>query len=364
MSSGYSHNRNRNSRDSPSTPVSSSSSRPRSNSKNSSDSNQKNRNPTVNGKMPSVANSPTSGSDHIADGMAGLVLDNVRHPIGTKVTAKVKGGSNVLSSTLGSTVIKGEIMAYDSSYKMVILKSSASRPGRNNVSFVNLANCIEIKVDEEGKEAHSAELQPLNTQRLEQRLKTEIEKKKKLIMAFKAGISPEGQRLFQVINKTLDDVMWNGDKIVVMGVTIEPPYRPESIKSREDNKALNHIRKIVEKHIRDLEATKSSASTTTSTSALSVAASPSAATVAAETTPATSTNSRTSTPSVTPSIPNLPQAPAPGQPSSHSGSSKSSNFRSNRNNPGRNSNRQHHDYHSKTIYPWAKNLTSKKSTQL
>ena len=100
-------------------------------------------------------------------------------------------------------------------------------------------------MDEEGKEAHSAELQPLNTQRLEQRLKTEIEKKKKLIMAFKAGISPEGQRLFQVINKTLDDVMWNGDKIVVMGVTIEPPYRPESIKSREDNKALNHIRKIV-----------------------------------------------------------------------------------------------------------------------
>ena len=39
--------------------------------------------------------------------------------------------------------------------------------------------------------------------------------------------------------------MWNGDKIVVMGVTIEPPYQPESIKSREDNKALNHIRKIV-----------------------------------------------------------------------------------------------------------------------
>ena len=45
---------------------------------------RKNRNPTVNGKMPSVANSPTSGtSDHITDGMAGqLVLDNVRHPIG------------------------------------------------------------------------------------------------------------------------------------------------------------------------------------------------------------------------------------------------------------------------------------------
>ena len=40
--------------------------------------------------------------------------------------------------------------------------------------------------------------------------------------------------------------MWNGDKIVVMGVTIEPPYRPDSIKSRGDNaKAYEHIRKIV-----------------------------------------------------------------------------------------------------------------------
>ena len=47
---------------------------------------RKNRNPTVNGKMPSVANSPTSGSDHIADGMAGLVLDNVRHPIGESIS--------------------------------------------------------------------------------------------------------------------------------------------------------------------------------------------------------------------------------------------------------------------------------------
>ena len=39
--------------------------------------------------------------------------------------------------------------------------------------------------------------------------------------------------------------MWNGEKIRVMGVDIEPPYRPENIKSSPDNKALNHIRKIV-----------------------------------------------------------------------------------------------------------------------
>ena len=82
-----------------------------------------------------------------------------------------------------------------------IAESSGTRPGRNNVTLLNLAHCSEMKIDEEGKDA-PVELQSLNTIRLEQRTKDSVEKKKKLIMAFKAGISPEGQRLFQVINKT------------------------------------------------------------------------------------------------------------------------------------------------------------------
>jgi small nuclear ribonucleoprotein (snRNP)-like protein len=338
MSSSGSYNRNRN-RESPSTPVSA---RPRSNSKNSSESSQKNRNATVNGKMPSVANSPASGPDHLTDGVSNLTLDNIRYPIGSKVTAKL---------SRGGTIMKGEVVAYDPAYKVVIIKSSGSRPGRNNVTLLNLAHCSEMKIDEEGKDA-PVELQSLNTIRLEQRTKDSVEKKKKLIMAFKAGISPEGQRLFQVINKTLDDVMWNGEKIRVMGVDIEPPYRPENIKSSPDNKALNHIRKIVEKHYRDLEAAKSSASSTPS--ALSVT-SQSAATTEPASTPITA-NSRT-TPTVTPSMPNLPQAPAPpsssaSSTSSHTGPSNKgpSNFRSNRNNTGRNYNRHHQDNHPKPMY--------------
>lgn len=333
MSSGSYHNRNRN-RDSPSTPVSA---RPRSNSKNSSESSQKNRNTAVNGKMPSVANSPTS--DHITDGMANLTLDNIRYPVGSKVTAKL---------SKSGTIMKGEVVAYDSAYKVVIIKSNGSRSGRNNVTLVNLAHCSEIKIDEEGKEP-PGELTSLNTARLEQRTKDSIEKKKKLIMAFKVGISPEGQKLFQTINKTIDDVMWNGDKIRVMGCDIEPPYKVENIKCSPDNKAITHIRKIVDKHYRDQESAKSPASS--ATSALSVTSPSAASSVAPESNP--SANSRT-TPTVTPSIPNLPQAPAP--PSSHSGSSTTSsnkgtsNFRSNRNNVGRNYNRGHHENHPKPMY--------------
>ena len=66
-------------------------------------------------------------------------------------------------------------------------------------------------------------------------------------MVFFAGLRFfEKKILTGIFFFSLDDVMWNGDKIVVMGVTIEPPYRPESIKAREDNgKAREHIRKIV-----------------------------------------------------------------------------------------------------------------------
>ena len=48
--------------------------------------------------------------------------------------------------------------------------------------------------------------------------------------------------------------MWNNDdEIVVMEVTIKPPYRPDSIKSHPENQALDQIRKIVEIFVRNQE---------------------------------------------------------------------------------------------------------------
>ena len=77
-----------------------------------------------------------------------------------------------------------------------------SRPSHHNVSILNLANCAEIKVDEECKDSPGGPLPEMNMQKLEERRKMQIERKKKLITAFKAGISPEGQKLFQYINRT------------------------------------------------------------------------------------------------------------------------------------------------------------------
>ena len=60
--------------------------------------------------MPSVANSPSSEAI-ITDGMANMVLENIRYPIGSKITAKLNNGS----------IMKGEIVAYDPKYKVVIM---------------------------------------------------------------------------------------------------------------------------------------------------------------------------------------------------------------------------------------------------
>ena len=83
-----------------------------------------------------------------------------------------------------------------------VLGTPGSRPGHHNVSILNLANCAEIKVDEECKESPGGPMPEVNIQKLDERRKMQIERKKKLITAFKAGISPEGQKLFQYINRT------------------------------------------------------------------------------------------------------------------------------------------------------------------
>jgi len=263
--------------------------------------------------MPSVANSPATNNDPLVDAMASLALDNLKYVVGSRVMVKMDNGLS----------IKGEIIAYEPNHKIVMIKSPGTRSGLNKVELINLTHCVDITVEEEAQTA-PGEMPGLNTQKLDVRFKDSVEKKKRLITAFKAGISPEGQRLFQAINKTLDEVSWNGEKIVVLReVTIDPPYRPENIRCKEDNKALNHVRKIVEKHISDQEAAKGGSPSTATSSMSSSATSVDCASVVT----AASTTSKSPSTNITTTIPNLPQAPAP--PSKSGGSN-----RSNRNNPG------------------------------
>lgn len=97
--------------------------------------------------------------------------------------------------------------------------------------------------------------------------------------AISAGVSPEGQKLYMVIAKTINQVSafhaaarhacylsieeiicvcvffcsnpqvtWVGENIVVFNdVTIKPPYRVEDVGGNPESRQLTYVKKIVEK---------------------------------------------------------------------------------------------------------------------
>merc|ERR1712179_242440 len=164
-------------------------------------------------------------------------------------------GSLISCTTCSDVTVKGEVLAFDPKTKILILKlpSTSGRGNFNDAHMVNLNMVSDVKVLSEGTAPPKpGPLPDLNIQKLNNRLRDQTMRKKRLIMAYKAGIAPEGQKLFKAISKTLDDVDWSGDKIIVMDkITIAPPYKPENVKGVKDSKAYIHVKNIVEKHCND-----------------------------------------------------------------------------------------------------------------
>nr|CAG4649757.1 EOG090X0FOW [Scapholeberis mucronata] len=161
-------------------------------------------------------------------------------------------GSLVSCKTCHNQVIEGEVLAFDQPTKMLILKSPSScgRSCVNDAHVVNLGQVSDVQVKKEA--TSSPPPHPVqNVERLKKRVRLEVERKQHMITALESGVSPEGLKLFTAVKRTIDDVTWEGKDIRVMEqVTISPPYQPENVKGNME-KAVNHVRKIVEKHLKD-----------------------------------------------------------------------------------------------------------------
>ncbi|XP_077555101.1 protein LSM12-like [Haemaphysalis longicornis] len=164
-------------------------------------------------------------------------------------------GSVVSCKTCYDQVIEGEVLAFDQQTKALMLKcaSSSGKANVNDIRMVNLNFVSELIVKKEASSGPLAPPQPLNTEKLNTRVRQNTDERQRLAAAISAGVSHDGIRLFLAIRKTIDDVTWQGKNIIVMNqVTIVPPYRPENCKGKSDSDAsVLHVRKIVEKHLRD-----------------------------------------------------------------------------------------------------------------
>lgn len=113
---------------------------------------------------------------------------------------------------------------------------------------MNLSLVSDVQVKNEVNLTNIDPPQCLNLQRLNTRVRNAIEEKRRLVTALKEGVSPEGQKLFITISKTIEKIQWNGQNIVVWDtVTISPPYKVENIQGNSDDKAYTHVKKVVKK---------------------------------------------------------------------------------------------------------------------
>ncbi|MCJ8746022.1 hypothetical protein PDJAM_G00137010 [Pangasius djambal] len=163
-------------------------------------------------------------------------------------------GSHVACLTCLGQRLQGEVVAFDYHAKMLTLKcpSSSGKSHLNDVILVNLAYVSKVDTINE-RSGTPPPLASLNFSKLAGRARAEKEDKLSQACAVSAGVSVEGQQLFQTIHKTIKDCKWQEKNIVVMDdVVIAPPYRADNCRGKEGS-ALGHVRKIVEKHFRDLD---------------------------------------------------------------------------------------------------------------
>ncbi|KAG9279063.1 hypothetical protein AMEX_G4528 [Astyanax mexicanus] len=167
-------------------------------------------------------------------------------------------GSSVSCLTCLGQRLQGEVVAFDYHTKMLTLKCapSSGKPNVSDVVLINLAYVSDVDIIND-RTGTPPPLASLNFNKLANRARAEKEEKLSQAYAISAGVSVEGQQLFQTIHKTIKDCKWQEKNIVVMDdVIITPPYRVDNCRGKEGS-AVAHVRKIVEKHFRDVESQKS-----------------------------------------------------------------------------------------------------------
>lgn len=176
-------------------------------------------------------------------------------------------GSVVMCTNCFDEEIEGEVLGFEPTTKMLILKcpSTNNNPMLNNINIVNLAFAKDVQVKKESS-FNPPPLPSLNLNRLNNRIKTQIQDKKRQISAMSANVSPEAQKLYLTITKTIPEVTWQGQNIVVYDhVIISPPYKADNVKGtgNQEDKAILYIKNIVEKFVKDTASQQVSSTPTT-----------------------------------------------------------------------------------------------------
>ncbi|CAH3185470.1 unnamed protein product [Porites evermanni] len=164
-----------------------------------------------------------------------------------KESRDIPPGTKVVCTTCLDEKIEGEVVAFDYGAKVLIIKSTKNT--KKNVMDIKMLNIGLMKslevIELSTKPAQSLPI--VDVDKLDKKINTALEQKRRAADKIGINVTPGAQKLFDTINKTFNDVKWDGQTIVVMGdVKIEPPYEESTCYGNE--KSREHIIKIVRKH--------------------------------------------------------------------------------------------------------------------
>uniref|UniRef100_A0A673SQL7 AD domain-containing protein n=1 Tax=Suricata suricatta TaxID=37032 RepID=A0A673SQL7_SURSU len=175
--------------------------------------------------------------------------------VGEPASKEAHSCSGLLGAAPPEPLDTGTCLHEDMLTRLEECPSSSGKPNHADILLINLQYVSEVEIINDRTETPPP-LASLNVSKLASKARTEKEEKLSQAYAISAGVSLEGQQLFQTIHKTIKDCKWQEKNIVVMEeVVITPPYQVENCKGKEGS-ALSHVRKIVEKHFRDVESQK------------------------------------------------------------------------------------------------------------
>jgi len=170
-------------------------------------------------------------------------------------------GAVVECQTMRRETISGEVLCYDHATRLLVLRLTGGP--KPEMRFLNLALVDQVAVVKNPPADHSA-LFPYSTAAQGQERLKRAELKKCSSMPT-VTVSPAGQRVFIAIRKTLEDITWDGENIVVLSrVAVRPPYTCDDVEplpnlpltiQPQAISTASHVKKILDKHLRQSAST-------------------------------------------------------------------------------------------------------------
>lgn len=166
-------------------------------------------------------------------------------------------GQKVQCRTRFDDVYKGEVVAFDLSSKILILKSPSSSgiASNHDLHFLVLDSVSDVQILEEPKsECLNDQLPNIEMKQITAKQSAALAERYSLVQAVGNGVSQEGLQLYTMLCKTYDrsNITWKDNvKIVVLNsVAIEPPYKEancQPLSSKTEKEAVSYVKSNVQK---------------------------------------------------------------------------------------------------------------------